>query len=251
MHVRAFFGVVVISCSLVLSLPKLQGQDGAGQAEASFQQYYLTVGTNRIANISGLGLSFSQFLPDVGLVSGSVLPAANNDRFRTGDSFLKLKGLPWKGQHWTFTAGDFRLSAQMATVPFTNITFAEIAARGVAVEAAHGSQTVGFFFGQGTVSNTPRVPLRQVVPQRLTGAYWRLRMERVLLSARIIHFADNVAELQRSATFLSQIPLTSATSASASSLLTVAGPLKLYGEATLSAAEEQSVCPYMARPSRS
>jgi len=211
-------------------------QEGAGQAETSFQQYYLAVGQNRIANISGLGLSFSEFYPEVGLFSASLLPATSNDRFRMGDSYLTLKGLPWKGRHWTFTAGDFHMPGQMVPVPFTNITFSEIAARGVLVEATHGAQTLGFFHGQGTVTNTPRVPLREVVPQRLTGAYWRLGLHRLLLGARIVHFANDTSELRKSLTFVSQIPFKNATVASLSSLYSIAGPLKLYGEAALSTA---------------
>src|SRR4051812_21763632 len=75
-------------------------QEGGGQAEIGFQQYYLRIGSQRVANISGLALNYSQFIPGVGLVSAGFSPALNNERFRSGDDYLSLKGLPWQGQHW-------------------------------------------------------------------------------------------------------------------------------------------------------
>ena len=106
----------------------IRAQEGAGQAEIGYEQYYLATGVERIANISGLTLKSAQFIPDVGLLSASLAPALSNDRFRTGDDYLRLKGLPWKGQHWTFTAGDFRIPGQLLAVPFSNVYFPEIAA---------------------------------------------------------------------------------------------------------------------------
>lgn len=218
----------------------LHAQEGAGQAEMSFQQYYLAIGAERIANISGVGLSFSQFVPDVGLVSGSILPATSNSHFRTGDSFLKLKGLPWRGQHWTFTAGDFRLAGTVLPSPFTNVSFSEIAARGGALEATHGTRTFGFFFGQETISNTPRVVLRQQVPQILLGAYWKQSIgTRLLFGARLMHFSNDLQALRQQTNFLSATPLTQATSLSLTSLYSVAGPLKMYGEASWSMAAQE------------
>src|SRR5437773_9277686 len=87
----------------------LRAQESAGQAEIGFQQYYLAVGSQSIANISGLTVNSAQFIPNVGLLSASLSPAVSGNRFRTGDNYLRLKGLPWMGQYWTFTAGDFRL----------------------------------------------------------------------------------------------------------------------------------------------
>jgi len=217
----------------------LNAQEGAGHAEISFQQYYLAINSDRVADISGVGLSFGQFIPNIGLVSGSLLPAASNNRFRTGDSFLQVKGLPWKGQHWTFTVGDFRLAGQLVAIPFSNINFPEIAARGGTMEATHGTQTIGFFYGQETISNTPRVVLRQQVPQTLMGAYWRQRVgTRLLIGARLMHFSNDVAALGKLPNLLTQTPLTSATTLSLDSLYTLVGPLKLFGESAWSTARQ-------------
>ena len=108
MRERRFPASRIILCGLCFGVC-LNAQEGAGQAEISFQQYYLAINSLRISDISGVGLSFSEFIPNVGLVSGSLLPATSNNRFRNGDSYLQLKGLPWKGEHWTFTDGDFHL----------------------------------------------------------------------------------------------------------------------------------------------
>src|SRR5436309_9640071 len=163
----------------------LWAQESAGQAEIGFQQYYLAIGSQRIANISGLTLNAAQFIPDVGLLSASLTPALSSNRFRTGDTYLRLKGLPWRGYHWTFTGGDFRLPGQLIAVPFSNLFFPEIAGRGGTVEATHGDRTFGFFGGEVTVANTPRVVLRQQVPQTVMGLYFRQKIgSRWLIGSR-------------------------------------------------------------------
>jgi hypothetical protein len=196
MRAIRFPGWQIILCFLGCFLgldAALCAQEAAGQADLSFQQYYLAIDSQRVSNISGIGLTFLEYVPDVGLVSGSLLPAASNDQFRTGDSFLQLKGFPWKGQHWSFTVGDFRLPGQLLAVQFNNLSFPEIAARGGAIEATHGSRTIGFFYGQGTISNTPRIVLREQVPQILMGAYWRQGIgTRLLLGARFMHFSNDL-----------------------------------------------------------
>jgi hypothetical protein len=239
MHAHRLLAWIILSWLCLAAC--LDAQESAGQAEVSFQQYYLAINSDRIANISGVGLNFSQFIPDIGLVSGSLLPAASNNQFRTGDSYLRLKGLPWRGQHWTFTVGDFRMPGQLVTIPFSNITFPEIAGRGGVMESVHGARTIGFFFGQGTISNTPRVVLREQVPQTLTGMYWRQGVgTRLLLGARLMHFSNNLAALQKLPSLLTQTPFSSATTLSLDSLYTLAGPLKLFGEAAWSTGEQES-----------
>src|ERR1700724_1610286 len=132
----------------------LDAQEGAGKAEISAQQYYLAIDSHQIANITGLGLSFSEFIP-------------------------------------------------------------EIAARGGAMEATHGTRTFGFFYGEGTISNTPRVVLRQQVPQSLMGAYWRQAFgTRLLLGARLMNFSNDVAALRKLPNFLTQNALRNATTLS-------------------------------------
>ena len=87
---------------VVLCYSCVWAQESAGQAEVGIQHYSLTIGSERVSNVSGLSLNFDQFIPDVGILSGSLVPALSDTRFRTGDDYLRLKGLPWIGYHWTF-----------------------------------------------------------------------------------------------------------------------------------------------------
>jgi hypothetical protein len=169
-------------------------------------------GSQPVTNISGVTLNFDQFVPKVGLLSASFAPALSNNRFRTGEDYLQLKGLPWKGQHWTFSAGDFRLPGQLLAVPFTNVFIPEIAGRVGWLEATHGGRTLWFFYGSGTISNTPRVVLRLSVPQRLGGFYFRQKLgNRLLLGARMMQFPNDLTALRKLSNLLTPGNLKSAT----------------------------------------
>lgn len=232
------------SISLLIQLSSgglLPAQESSGQAQIGFQQYYLRSGSQPIANISGLTASFDQFLPNVGLLSFSLSPALSNNRFRTGENYLRLKGLPWKGQHWTLSGGDIRLPGALLTAPFSNTFIPEIAGSGVAVEATHEGRTFGLFYGMGTISNSPRVVLRLLVPQKLAGFYVRQKVgSRVLIGARFMNFSNDLAAMQRMSSALPRSDLKSATTLRVDSLYTLAGPLKMYAEATWSRSEAQT-----------
>ncbi|HUS05790.1 MAG TPA: carboxypeptidase-like regulatory domain-containing protein [Bryobacteraceae bacterium] len=237
MPTRAIFQIL---CLLLCLTGAVLGQEGGGHAEVGFQQYYLRTGSERVANISGLGLSFSQFIPDTGLLSGSFSPALSNSRFRSGDDYLQLKGLPWKGQHWTLHGGDFRLPGQLLAAPFTNIYVPEIAGNGAWVEASHGERSFGFYYGTATIANTPRVVLRLAVPQTLGGIYFRQKVgKRLLLGARFMHFSNDLAALRQLPNLAMQNNLKSAATLTVNSSYTVAGPLKFFGEATWSTGQQE------------
>jgi hypothetical protein len=215
----------------------VRAQESAGQATIGLQQYYWTFGQQPVANILGLTLNYDQFIPNVGLLSASFVPALSSDRFRTGEDYLRLKGLPWEGQYWTFSAGDFHVPGQLLAVPFSNVFIPDIAGRGGWIEATHGGRTFGFFYGTGTISNTPKVVLRLSTPQTLSGFYFRQQIgDRLLLGVRVMRFANDLTALQKMSNILPQTNIKSATTASLDALYTLAGPLKLYGEATWSMA---------------
>jgi len=200
-----------------------------------------------VANIVGVTLNSDQFIPNLGLLSTSLSPALSDNRFRTGEDYLRLKGLPWKGQYWTFSAGDFRLPGQLLPSSFNNLYMPEIAGRGAWVAATHGERTFGFFYGQVTIANTPRVVLRMQVPQILGGFYYRQKIgTRLLVGARLMHFSNDLAALRKESNLLPQTDLERATTLTVNSLYTVAGPLKLFGEATWSMAQ-QDILAYATR----
>ena len=171
-------------------------QETAGKAEVAYQQYYLRIGDQPATNAAGLAVSYSQFVPNVGLLSVGLAPALNSGKFRTGDDYARLNGLPWQGQYWDFSLGDFRLPGQLLPAGFTNLFLPEIDARGVSVEASHGGRTVGLFYGTGTIANTPRVVLRMSVPQTLAGFYVRQRLtNRLTGGLRLMRFRNDTAKL--------------------------------------------------------
>jgi len=198
MTCRALSPAILCLAALLALTATLGAQEGGGQAEIGFQQYYLSMHAQRVSNISGLTLNYSQFIPDVGLLSVGLAPAMSNNSFRTGDDYLRLTGLPWKGQYWNAGAGDFYVTGALVPVPFTNMYFPQIAARGVSFEATHGSRTAGFFYGAGTLANTPRVVLRMAVPQTIAGVYFHQNLgSRVVIGARYLHFANDLDALRK------------------------------------------------------
>jgi hypothetical protein len=243
---RSWRSVLLHGLSIVLLIQlssggSLRAQESSGQGQIGFQQYYLRSGSRPIANVSGLTASFDQFLPNVGLLSVSFSPALSNNRFRTGENYLRLKGLPWKGQHWTLNGGDIRSPGALLTTPFSNMFIPEIASSGVAVEGTHEGRTFGFFHGTATVSNSPRVVLRLLVPQKLTGFYVKQKVgSRLLISARFMSFRNDPAAMLVMSNALPRSDLKSATTLRVDSLYTLAGPLQMYAEATWSRSESQT-----------
>ena len=222
----------------LMCLPGAQAlaQEGSGQAEVGSQGYYLRIGSQSVSNISGLTLNFNQFLPDIGLLTANLSPAMSDTRFRTGDDFVRLKGFPWKSQHWTVTVGDFHLPVQPIPISFNNVYYPEFFGRGIAVEATHENRTFGFYFGEETISNTPRVVLRVQVPQMVRGAYFRQKIgQRLLLGARWTHFSNDLQALRNSSNLVTQATnVIRADTLAGDAQYTVIGPLKLFGESSWS-----------------
>jgi hypothetical protein len=215
-------------------------QESAGQAEVGFQQYYLATGSNRIANVSGLVVSYSQVIPDLGLLSIGLAPAFDNQRFRTGDDYVRLKGLPWRGQYWTFGAGDFYVPGQLLGSPFPNVYVPQIAGRGITAEATHKGRTIGFFYGSETIANSPRVILRVGVPQTVLGIYMQQKVgERLVLGARYLRFDNDLAALQNTQYLTVQTSsFQKANTVSLNAAYTIAKPFKWYSEVASSTSDQ-------------
>jgi hypothetical protein len=190
--------IAAVGILFSLAIPA-KAEESAGQAEVGFQYYYLSIGAHRAADIAGISAVYREFIPSKGLLSASVSPALSNDRFRTGEDYLRLTGLPWHGHYWTFGIGDFTLTGQLVPSPFSNVYVPQIAGRGYSAEARHGGRTIGFFSGTETIADTPRVVLRLALPERIQGIYFRQIVgKRVVLGARYLRFTNNLAELQKS-----------------------------------------------------
>ncbi|MGO9256137.1 MAG: carboxypeptidase-like regulatory domain-containing protein [Bryobacteraceae bacterium] len=140
-----------------------------GQGEIAFQGYYLGGNQQDLLNTTGTAFHFQEFLPALGFLSGSLEGYGAQNRFQTGDNFLELRGTPWMGLYWTFTGGDFRLSANLVQFPFNNIFNPEIHGRGVKVQAVHGDTQYAFFYGEETLTAGPRVAYFIMTPQTVMG----------------------------------------------------------------------------------
>ena len=89
---------------LLCSLPVF-GAESGGQAEIVFQGYYLGGNAQVPERIGGVAVSFRDFFPGLGVLSGN-LEGYGNGRFQTGDNFLELQGLPWLGRRWAVRPKD-------------------------------------------------------------------------------------------------------------------------------------------------
>jgi hypothetical protein len=163
---------LLTSIFLLLSLclcGEVFAQQTAGQAEIAFQGYYLGGSGQPLMNTSGLAVNTSQFIPGLGLLTGSAEGYGSNG-FRTGNMFVGLQGVPLWGWHWDFVGGDFQFSSNLVENPFLNIYTPEIAGRGARIVMRRTDRSYEFFVGEETLLGGPRIPFRVLLPQRVLGA---------------------------------------------------------------------------------
>ena len=162
-----------------------------GQAEVALQGYYLG-GQAPLSDTSGLSLHFQQFVPHVGLLSGSLENYGSQGRWRQGDDFLQLRGLAWQGYRWNLTGGDFRVSTILTVNPFTNLFYPELNLRGVQTEASRGNLKVALFYGAQTLSSGPRIPFRLQIGEHVSGATMQYRLnERIEVGVRLLRMTTD------------------------------------------------------------
>ncbi len=101
-----------------IQIPAQEGSRGA--ASITFQGYYMG-GSLPLSDTTGVSLVYRNFIPGLGLVSANLESYGSQGNMRFGDNFVQLRGFVWNGRRWTFTAGDFKNSMQMAENPFTNL----------------------------------------------------------------------------------------------------------------------------------
>ncbi|MEI9971795.1 MAG: hypothetical protein WDO73_06910 [Ignavibacteriota bacterium] len=171
-----------------------------GEGDVAFQGYYLAGSQQPFLNTTGTAVHFREFLPGIGFLSGSLEGYGSQNRFQTGENFLELRGLPWAGQYWTFTGGDFRAPASLVEFPFNNIFTPEIDGRGVRVQATHGETQYTYFWGQETLTAGPRVPYRFLAPQTVMGTTATRKMARGLtVGARLMQFSASPQAIRQNA----------------------------------------------------
>jgi hypothetical protein len=213
-----------------------------GQAEIALQGYYLGGSSQSLNTTTGSAFKFQNFLPNLGFLSGSLEAYGAQNRLRTGENFLELRGAPWMGYRWTVTGGDFRTPASLVEFPFYNIFTPEIVARGVKIQAIHQGTQYTFFAGQETLSAGPRVPYRILVPQTVMGASAVRRIGKHLrIGGRIMQFSSGPQDIaDNPSLFPAGRDVSLARTFSVQSLYTPVKRLKLYAEYSRPAAPGQS-----------
>ena len=150
--------------------PEFSPNAAGGVADVAVQGYYLGGNSQPLTALSGIDVSFRQYFPKLGFITGNLEGYADSSRGRVGQNSITLNGLRWKGRRWTLTGGDYRVRMALVPVPFTNYSYPEIGARGAKVEMLDGHRQYTFFWGEETLQAGPRISFRTQVPQAVLGA---------------------------------------------------------------------------------
>jgi hypothetical protein len=233
---RRRFLAAAATCWFVCSVTAADHE--RGQAEVILQGYYLSSLQN-FYRISGLAFRFNEFIPNVGLLSGSLEGYAQDQNIKTGENYLELRDLVGLGSRWTLSGGDFHVSAALVEFPFYNLFYPDIAATGFKLEAARKDRQYQVFLGEETLPEGPRVPFRLRIPQFVLGASVRQQFgDRLQTGVRVLHFSSSATQIAQNPYFFpAGREFLNSTGIAAQSLYSIAKHLKLYGEATIAASD--------------
>jgi len=174
-------------------------------ADIASQGYYLSSQSQPFSAISGLNISFREYVPGVGLLNGNLEDYDDSTRGRIGQNFLTLNNLKWKQRRWTVTGGDFRFHFALIPVPFTNYVFPEVGVRGAKVEMADGRRHYTFFRGQETLQEGPRIAFRVSAPQDIAGATVQQSFgAKLQVSAGYLGFSSSLQQLSTNPAFFAE-----------------------------------------------
>jgi hypothetical protein len=229
-----------------LQIPAALYGQNRGQADIAMQGFYMSDSSQSLSSTTGIAARFQDFLPNIGILSGSFEGYGAQNQLQTGENFLQLRGAPWMGYHWTVTGGDFRAPGSLIEYPFNNIFTPQITARGIRIQATHQDTEYSFFAGEETLSAGPRVPYRILAPQNVMGASVIRRIgPNLRLGGRIMELSSSQQAMADNPTFFpAGFAIGRVRTASVQALYTPVKPLKIYGE--LSRSMESKVLSYVA-----
>jgi len=242
-------GFAVAIIAFMLWLPGLYAQQSperpplppnAGEANIAVQGYYLGGSGQALVDTSGAAVDFREFIGGFGLISGSLQAYGSQGAVQMGENFLDLQQLSAFGQHWRFTGGDFRIPSNMVENPFNNIYNPEIAARGFRMEMSRDKRIYGFFLGEETLQQGPRITFRVLAPQNVLGVFAKQQIgEHLQLGVRYIHFGSSASDIAGNP-FLFPVgrQFLSVNTLQAQSTYSFTKQFKFYSEATFSRSEE-------------
>ena len=231
-----------LACFLFLALPlALSAQDSppdqaGGTADIAVQGYYLGGNSQPVTALSGLDISFREYLPKFGFLTGNLEGYADSSRGRAGNNSITAHDLRWKGRRWTITAGDYTFRTAIVPPPFTNYSYPELGARGAKLEMIDGLRQVTVFAGEETLREGPRITFRVHVPQFVTGASVEQTFGgRLLMGIRYLRLSSSQNEIAANRFFFQQgAEFVRTDSLSAQAAYVAGGGLTLWADATLS-----------------
>src|ERR1700733_4086404 len=153
-----------------LALPGSLWAQAGGEADIAVQGYYLGGDSQPVTALSGINVSFREYLPVLGLVTGNIEGYDETTRGRVGQNYITLNGLRWKGRRWTLTGGDFRFRMDVVPLPFVNYAYPDIGVRGAKVAMVDGTRQYTLFWGEETLQEGPRISFRVGIGQTVLGA---------------------------------------------------------------------------------
>jgi hypothetical protein len=212
-----------------------------GQAEIAFQGYYLGNSGQSLSDVTGISTTFSTFFQGLGVASGSIENYGADGRFRTGNNYLDLKGVPLLGFHWRFTGGDFSVPTSLIPSPFSNIVLPELGAEGVKIEVSHDTLRYTFLYGVETLLAGPRVPFRYRTLQNVfaTSVVQRIG-EKLDLGFRVLNLSTG-ADASGTTLFAPGQDFRRATTISTDLSYKASANLQFYAEASAASASGSSI----------
>jgi hypothetical protein len=172
-----------------------------GQAQVAIQGYYQGGASQSPLNTTGFGVKLQEFLPNLGLLTGSLGGYRSGGDVQPADNSLELRGLRYRGLRWTLGGGDVRAPASPLRNSFTNLFLPELNVRGFEIEAGNSRSAYTFFFGHETVLGGPRIPLRIDVPQTAMGLSTWQRFGKLEAGLRLLHLATSEKDLDANPNF--------------------------------------------------
>ena len=145
-------------------------------ADLSFQSYITNLNGQSGRASAGLALSFRDFLPGVGLLSGNLAGGSSEGSGLPGRNYLKLEGAQWLNRRVDVTVGDFEMPSSPIENYVPGISLPDFMATGISAFVRDGNHDYGVFAGEGYLLQGPRISFRIPTGQKIVGASgkWRL-----------------------------------------------------------------------------
>jgi hypothetical protein len=218
----------------------LIAQETTGQAEFSFQGFYLGGKGEQGISTTGGSLLFQHHYSRTRL-QGRLENYRDKMGISMGENYVSLEGLPWRGYRWNFRAGDYRLLIRPSGASPSNLWFPDVLLRGGRIDMMGGLWTASAFGGVVTVMQGPRVPYLRPVPQRLGGAglTWK-KSENLQAQVMAFQITANLEKLSNQTLYLVPGRLFRFSNQGIGNVSWRPAPhLKLFGEAGISTAPRQ------------